>query len=145
ICDGVHVDPAAVRLLLRLKGADRTMLVTDAIEATGLPDGDYRLGGRGVCVHAGRATLPGRDTLAGATLTMDQAVRNAVTFGGARGAGAARGAATTRAERLARGARRGSIAPGRDAALVVLDEDLALAGVLARGAWVEGAPAAAAR
>lgn len=136
ICDGVHVDPAAVRLLMRLKGAAGTVLVTDAIEATGLADGDYRLGGRSICVRAGRATLPGSATIAGATLTMDAAVRNAVAFGGVTLADAARMAATTPAELLGIGERKGSIAPGRDADLVVLDRDLALTRVMARGAWV---------
>lgn len=136
ICDGVHVDPIVVRLLLRLKGPERTALVTDAIEATGLPDGDYRLGDRAVCVRAGRATLPGADTIAGATLTMDAAVRNAVRFGEATVADAARMAATTPAELLGIEATKGSIAPGRDADLVVLDDDLSLHRVLVRGSWV---------
>ncbi|MDO8210356.1 N-acetylglucosamine-6-phosphate deacetylase [Conexibacter sp. CPCC 206217] len=140
ICDGVHVDPVAARLLLRLKGPNRTMLVTDAIEATGLPDGDYRLGDRAVCVRAGRATLAAADTIAGATLTMDAALRNAVELGGASVADAARMAATTPAELLGLGATKGLIAPGRDADLVVLDDDLALAAVLVRGAWVDGPP-----
>ncbi len=136
ICDGVHVDPTVVRLLLRLKGPQRTALVTDAIEATGLPDGDYRLGDRAVCVRSGRATLPGADTIAGATLTMDAAVRNAVLFGEATVADAARMAATTPAELLGIDDVKGSIAPGRDADLVVLDDDLSLHRVLARGRWV---------
>jgi N-acetylglucosamine-6-phosphate deacetylase len=140
----------AVRLLLRLKGPSRTMLVTDAIEATGLADGDYRLGDRSVCVRAGRATLPGRETIAGATLTMDQALRNAVRFGGATLEDAVRMAATTPAELLGLGDRKGSIAPGRDADLVVLAPDLSLARVMARGEWVDAAsaphaPAAASR
>jgi len=136
ICDGVHVDPTVVRLLLRLKGPRRTALVTDAIEATGLPDGDYRLGDRAVCVRGGRATLPGEQTIAGATLTMDAAVRNAVLLGEATVADAARMAATTPAELLGIDDVKGSIAPGRDADLVVLDDDLAVARVLARGQWV---------
>lgn len=136
ICDGVHVDPTVVRLLLRLKGPQRTALVTDAIEATGLPDGDYRLGDRAVCVRAGRATLPGAETIAGATLTMDAAVRNAVLFGEATVADAARMAATTPAELLGIDDVKGSIAPGRDADLVVLDGDLSLHRVLVRGRWV---------
>jgi N-acetylglucosamine-6-phosphate deacetylase len=89
--------------------------------------------------------LPGRDTIAGATLTMDRAVRNAVLFGGATLADAARMAATTPAELLGIGHRKGSIAPGRDADLVVLDRDLSLAGVLVRGEWVGGAPPARGR
>jgi N-acetylglucosamine-6-phosphate deacetylase len=136
IADGVHVDATIMRLLLRLKGPRRTALVTDAIEATGLPDGDYRLGDRAVCVRAGRATLPGEETIAGATLTMDAAVRNAVLLGEATVADAARMAATTPAELLGVADVKGSIAPGRDADLVVLDGDLTVARVLARGQWV---------
>jgi N-acetylglucosamine-6-phosphate deacetylase len=135
ICDGVHVDPAAVRLLERSKGPERTMLVTDAIEATGLPDGDYRLGDRAVSVADGRATLPGTDTIAGSTLTMDRALRNAVAFCGVAVEAAARMAATTPAELLGISDRKGLVAPGRDADLAILEPDLSLAGVLVRGAW----------
>jgi N-acetylglucosamine-6-phosphate deacetylase len=136
ICDGVHVDAAAVRLLMRLKGPKGTILITDAIEATGLPDGGYRLGGRPVTVRDGRATLPETDTIAGSTLTMDRALRNAVSFGGVTVEAAARMAATTPAELLGIAHRKGVVAAGRDADLVILDDDLALAGVLARGRWV---------
>jgi N-acetylglucosamine-6-phosphate deacetylase len=135
ICDGVHVHPAAVRLLRRVKGTARTMLVTDAIEATGLPDGDYRLGDRTVAVRDGRATLPGSETIAGSTLTMDQAVRNVVAFCDVTVEQAARMAATTPAELLGIADRRGAIEPGLDADLVVLEPDLSLVGVLACGAW----------
>lgn len=136
ICDGVHVAPAAVRLLQRLKGPARTVLVTDAIMATGLPDGEYRLGDRRIAVAGGRATLPGAETIAGATLTMDQALRNAVVFCDVSVADAARMAATTPAELLGIADRKGAIAPGRDADLAILEPDLTLAGVMARGAWV---------
>jgi N-acetylglucosamine-6-phosphate deacetylase len=147
ICDGVHVDPVAVRLLVERKGAKGTMLVTDAIEATGLPDGEYRLGDRRVIVRDGRATLPGHDTIAGSTLTMDRALRNAIAFTGASIPDAAAMAATTPAQLLGIADRKGSIAEGLDADLVVLEPpDLALAGVLARGEWVSPpAPAAGAR
>ncbi|ADB54046.1 N-acetylglucosamine-6-phosphate deacetylase [Conexibacter woesei] len=136
ICDGVHVAPAAVRLLQRLKGPARTALVTDAIEATGLADGEYRLGDRRIAVADGRATLPGAETIAGATLTMDRALRNAVVFCDVSVADAARMAATTPAELLGIADRKGSVAPGRDADLAILEPDLSLAGVMARGAWV---------
>ncbi len=140
ICDGVHVDPVAVRLLVGRKSAQATLLVTDAIEAAGLDDGDYRLGDRRVSVRDGRATLPGTDTIAGSTLTMDQALRNAVAFARVPVADAATMAATTPARLLGVDDRKGAIAVGLDADLVILEPgDLALAGVLARGAWV-GAP-----
>ena len=137
ICDGIHVDPVVVRLLVGRKGPQRTVLVTDAIEATGLSDGDYRLGDRRVEVHGGRATLPGGDTIAGSTLTMDQALRNVVAFTGVSVPDAAAMAATTPARLLGIADRKGAIAPGLDADLVILEPgDLALAGVLVRGAWV---------
>jgi N-acetylglucosamine-6-phosphate deacetylase len=147
ICDGVHVDPVAVRLLVERKGAKGTMLVTDAIEATGLPDGEYRLGDRRVTVRDGRATLPGHDTIAGSTLTMDRALRNTIAFTGASIPDAAAMAATTPAQLLGIADRKGSIVEGLDADLVILEpRELALAGVLARGEWVSRpAPAAGAR
>jgi N-acetylglucosamine-6-phosphate deacetylase len=136
ICDGVHVDAAAMRLLMRAKGPARTALVTDAIEATGLPDGDYRLGARPITVVGGRATLPGSETIAGSTLTMGRALRNAVELCGVAVEDAARMASTTPAELLGIADRKGVLAAGRDADIAILDPDLSLAGVLARGAWI---------
>jgi N-acetylglucosamine-6-phosphate deacetylase len=139
ICDGVHVDPAVVALLVRLKGPTRTVLVTDAILAAGLPDGDYLLGDRPIQVAGGRASLPDSDTLAGSTLTMDHALRNVVAFAGVPVEEAARMAATTAAELLGITDRKGILAAGRDADLVILDSDLSVAGVIARGEWVRRA------
>jgi N-acetylglucosamine-6-phosphate deacetylase len=81
ICDGIHVHPSVVRAAYRLLGPDRLFLVTDAIAAAGLGDGDFRLGDSAVAVIEGRATV-GEDRLAGSTLTLDQAVRNLVSFTG---------------------------------------------------------------
>jgi N-acetylglucosamine-6-phosphate deacetylase len=136
ICDGVHVDAAAMRLLVRSKGPARIALVTDAIEATGLPDGDYRLGARPISVVGGRATLPESETIAGSTLTMARALRTAVELCGVAVEDAARMASTTPAELLGIADRKGLLAAGRDADVAILDPDLSLAGVLARGAWI---------
>lgn len=81
ICDGVHAAPPLVRLWLRMKGHNRGILVTDAMSATGMPDGDYFLGGLAARVANGRALLAddlarGKETLAGSILTMDAAVSN---------------------------------------------------------------------
>ncbi len=81
ICDGMHTDPVIAKLFARAKGAERTILVTDAMSATGMPDGMYKLGDLDVRVVGGRATT-GEDTLAGSTLTMDRAVRNYAHFAG---------------------------------------------------------------
>ena len=82
ICDGLHVDPAAVRLFWRAKGPERALLITDAMAGTGMPDGTWWLGELEVRVKNGRAII-GDDTLAGSTLTLYQAVRNFIAFTGA--------------------------------------------------------------
>ena len=78
ICDGVHVAPEMVRLWWRAKGERRCILVTDAMSATGMPDGEYQLGGFAVQVKEGRATA--RGVLAGSVLTPDKALCNFVKF-----------------------------------------------------------------
>jgi N-acetylglucosamine-6-phosphate deacetylase len=80
IADGIHLDPAIVKLILEAKGPDKTVLITDATAATGRPDGVYRLGSLEVVVKEGRCTSNGR--LAGSVLTMDLAVRNVMRFTG---------------------------------------------------------------
>jgi N-acetylglucosamine-6-phosphate deacetylase len=79
IVDGVHLDPAIVRLVLQAKGPDGVVLITDATAATGMPAGTYRLGNMEVEVKDGRCMAGGK--LAGSVLTMDQAVRNVMSFG----------------------------------------------------------------
>ncbi|WP_158751927.1 N-acetylglucosamine-6-phosphate deacetylase [Acidobacterium sp. S8] len=81
ICDGLHVHPTVVSLFWKAKGSDRAILVTDAMSATGMPDGNYRLGELDVRVKNGKCII-GEDTLAGSTLTMDRAVRNFAEFAG---------------------------------------------------------------
>ena len=80
IADGIHVDRAVVDLLFRAKGIDKFVLITDAISATGMPDGRYMLGTLEVEVKDGRCVRNG--TLAGSALTMDRAVRNVMQFAG---------------------------------------------------------------
>jgi N-acetylglucosamine-6-phosphate deacetylase len=85
ICDGIHVAPPLVRLWLKAKGLDRAILVTDAMSASGMPDGEYRLAGLSVQVSNGRAQVAedlaqGRQTLAGSLLTLDRGVSNLQSF-----------------------------------------------------------------
>jgi N-acetylglucosamine-6-phosphate deacetylase len=80
ICDGIHVDPAIIRLWLKLKGEHKAILITDGMSATGMPDGTYMLGDLPVEVRKG-VCLSG-NTLAGSVLTMDQAVQNLQRFTG---------------------------------------------------------------
>ena len=78
IADGLHVAPSVIKLFLRAKGTDRAVLITDAISATGMPNGKYKLGGFEVEVSGGRCDLDGK--LAGSVLTLDRAVRNTMNF-----------------------------------------------------------------
>ncbi len=85
ICDGIHVAPPLVRLWLKAKGLDHAILVTDAMSATGMPDGEYQLAGLPVQVANGRALLSsdlahGKQTLAGSVLTLDRGVANLQSF-----------------------------------------------------------------
>jgi N-acetylglucosamine-6-phosphate deacetylase len=78
ICDGIHVAPQMVRLFWHTKPEDRAILITDAMSATGMPDGEYALGGIAVQVADGRATAHG--VLAGSVLTQDRALANFVEY-----------------------------------------------------------------
>jgi N-acetylglucosamine-6-phosphate deacetylase len=78
IADGLHIDPAVIKLFFRSKGLDRALLITDAISATGMPDGKYKLGGFEVEVKGDRCDLDGK--LAGSVLTLDRALRNVMRF-----------------------------------------------------------------
>jgi len=78
IVDGIHVSPEVVKVFLQSKGPERAVLITDAMSATGMPDGRYQLGPIQVDVADGRATANG--SLAGSVLTMDRAVRNVTKF-----------------------------------------------------------------
>ena len=79
ICDGIHVDRASLRVAFRCKGRDRLMLVTDAMPLVGTNDRQFMLQGRKITLHENRLTGPD-GTLAGAHLTMIEAVRNAVAL-----------------------------------------------------------------
>jgi N-acetylglucosamine-6-phosphate deacetylase len=121
IADGVHVNPSVVRLFLRAKGPDRAVLITDAISATGMPDGSYRLGGLEVEVRGDRCECQGR--LAGSVLTLDRAIRNVMSFAGWKLQPAVRLATLNPAELLGISDQRGVIAPGRVADMAVLDSN----------------------
>ncbi|WP_176218298.1 N-acetylglucosamine-6-phosphate deacetylase [Saccharomonospora piscinae] len=138
ICDLVHVHPDVVRLAARHAGRERTVLVTDAMSATGAADGSYRLGRLDVEVTDGVATLPGSGSLAGSTLTMDNAFRNLVHGAGLDIADAVAATATTPARLLGLGGETGALRTGLLADAVVLDDDLRPVGVLRRGTWVGG-------
>jgi N-acetylglucosamine-6-phosphate deacetylase len=139
ICDGIHVSPTALRLVMAAKGREGVRLVTDAMQAAGMADGSYRLGGADVEVVEGRATIAGGGAIAGSTLTMDAAVRSAVEFLNVSVADAVALASSSPARLLGLHDSKGSIAPGFDADLVVLDEGLRCSATMVGGTWVHGA------
>lgn len=140
ICDGVHADPVAMRLALAAKGVGGLRLVTDAISAAGLGDGEAMLGRSRVAVAGGRATLPGSGTIAGSTLTMDAALACAVRWLGVTVEQAVTMASANPARLLGLHDRKGAIAPGYDADLAVLDEDLRACSTMVAGRWVGDGP-----
>jgi N-acetylglucosamine-6-phosphate deacetylase len=121
IVDGVHLDPAIVQLALKLKGKDKIILVTDAMRAKCLCDGTYDLGGQSVNVKSNIASLAD-GTLAGSVLKMNSAIQNMVKFTDCSLMDAVKMASENPAKVLGVFSERGSLAEGKLADLVVLDE-----------------------
>lgn len=132
ICDLVHLHPAVAELAARRAGRDRTVLVTDAISATAAADGEYRLGDLPVAVRGGVPRLAD-GSLAGSTLTMDDAFRNLVRGCGLDVEHAVAATSTGPARLLGLADRVGAVREGLAADLVVLDEQLRLRDVLKGG------------
>ncbi len=131
IADGVHVEDAAMRILLQAKGAGCVILVSDGISATGMPDGNYSLGKFEVIV-AGGVARNAEGNLAGSTLTLDRALRNVVAMGYPL-ADAVRMLTANPAKLLGIEFKKGALRVGADADVVLLDEGLQVAKVWARG------------
>jgi N-acetylglucosamine-6-phosphate deacetylase len=139
INDGTHLHPAVLRLAVHRAGADRVAFITDAMGAAGMSDGRYPLGPMEVEVKDGVARIsdgPTAGSIAGSTLTLDQAFRRAVLVDGLSVGQAVRALSTTPARVLGVADRVGSLEAGKDADLVILDEGFRLRGVMRRGDWV---------
>ena len=120
IADGVHLHPAIVKLFANAKGPEQTVLITDAISATGMPDGHYRLGSVDVDVRDGKCLADGK--LAGSVLTMDRAVGNLARFA-EWSLPQAVAAASQNPARAAGITKKGILAVGADADFVVLSQE----------------------
>jgi N-acetylglucosamine-6-phosphate deacetylase len=139
IADGIHLHPAVLGLVIRAKSPGRTILVTDAMRAVGMEDGDYDLGGQIVHVREGIARTEA-GSLAGSTLKMIEALRNAFEFGqehaGLTLNQAVQMATATPAEALGLAGRKGTIQPGADADIIVLDAGFNIQHVMVGGRLV---------
>ena len=131
IADGVHVEEAAMRLLLQAKGTGCVILVSDGISATGMPDGKYQLGKIEVTVSGG-VCRNAEGNLAGSTLTLDRALRNIVALGVSL-PDAVRMLTVNPATLLGIEFKKGALRTGADADIVLLDEGLHVTNVWARG------------
>jgi N-acetylglucosamine-6-phosphate deacetylase len=121
IGDGIHVHPAMVKLLVRAKGPNRTLLITDSIRAAGLADGQYYLGDQPVTVKEGIARTTG-GALAGSTTTLDKVLRNTIRFAGLTLPDVMPMATAVPAEAMHLTGRKGVLKPGADADIILLDE-----------------------
>lgn len=136
INDGTHLHPAAFELAFHHAGAARTALITDAMDAAGFGDGRYMLGPLEVEVLDSVARLVDGGSIAGSTLTLDRAFKRSVTVDGLPVEDVVRAISANPAKLLGMYDEIGSLEPGKDADLVVLDERFDLAGVMRKGQWV---------
>jgi N-acetylglucosamine-6-phosphate deacetylase len=132
IADGIHLHPSILQLALKAKGPDRIALVSDSVAFNGMPEGKYPYRNQHAIVKAGEIRLEdGR--LAGSCLNLNRAVRNMVRLAGASLCEAVRMASLVPARIIGAERKKGSIAVGKDADLVVFDEDVAVKTVFLRG------------
>ncbi len=132
IADNIHVHPAAMKVLVKVKGPDRIILVTDAIRGAGMPEGDYRVDERTITVKDGTARLPD-GTLAGSVLTMDRALRNIMAATGLSLREAWPMTSWNAAKSIGVAQTKGSLEVGKDADLVLLSSSLHLAMTVVEG------------
>jgi N-acetylglucosamine-6-phosphate deacetylase len=135
VADGVHLHDGALSFATSVTGPGRVALITDAISATGMADGEYELGGQQVVVAAGVARLTRDGAIAGSTLTMDAALRHTV-HSGMSIVDACRATATTPAAAIGLGTEVGALRVGLRADLVELSADLQVVRVMRAGSWV---------
>lgn len=130
ICDGVHIHPSVVRATFKILGADRIVLISDSMRATGMPDGRYTLGGLDVDVVGNRATLASDGVIAGSATNLMDCMRTAVTKMGIPLETAVACATMNPAKCVGVYEEQGSITPGKKGNVVLLDKDLAVKAVV---------------
>jgi len=134
ICDGFHVHPAALRVAFKILGEERVIIVSDAMRAAGMPDGQYMFGGQQVDVSNGQARLI-NGTIAGYTTNLLSEVKNLVSYGLPFGQ-VIKAATLNPARAIGEEKRLGSIEAGKVADMIVLDGELNLKAVIKHGKFV---------
>jgi N-acetylglucosamine-6-phosphate deacetylase len=128
IGDGIHLPAPLLKLIYKIKGADRTALITDAMRGAGMPEGESTLGslknGLKVIIEDGVAKMPDRTSFAGSVATFDRLVRNMITMANVPLLDAVRMASTTPARIMGVDNQKGLIAKGKDADVVIFDENI---------------------
>lgn len=133
ICDGIHIHPATVRATFEMMGADRMILISDSMRATGMPDGQYTLGGLDVKVVGKLATLVSDGAIAGSATNLMDCMRTVVKEMGLPLETAVACATMNPAKSLGVYDEYGSITEGKKANIVLLDKDLELQAVIKDG------------
>ena len=136
ICDGVHIHPSMVRAAFKMMGADRMIFISDGMRATGMPDGQYTLGGLDVKVRGNRATLVSDGALAGSVTNLADCMRTAITKMGIPLETAIACATKNPAISLGIYDERGSISVGKKADILLLDKNLTLKTVIKDGVTI---------
>jgi len=140
IADGVHLPPPLLKLVYKIKGAERTALITDAMRAAGMPPGESVLGslhnGLKVIVEDGVAKLPDRTSFAGSVATADRLVRTITTMADIPLTDAVRMMTSTPARILGVNETKGSLAAGKDADIVIFDPDIRIETTIIKGSVV---------
>ena len=133
ICDGIHIHPATVRATFEMMGADRMILISDSMRATGMPDGQYTLGGLDVKVVGKLATLVSDGAIAGSATNLMDCMRTVVKEMRIPLETAVACATMNPAKSLGVYEEYGSITEGKKANIVLLDKDLELQAVIKDG------------
>lgn len=132
ICDTIHVEPPALKILARAKGPDKVIIVTDCIRGTGLPDGEYKADHRTMIIKDGAARLP-NGTLMGSTSSIDNGLKNMVAASGFELSQAWKMSSLNAAKSIHVDDRKGSLTAGKDADLVLIDREFKVHCTIARG------------
>ena len=137
IADGVHLPAPLLKLIYKIKGPDKTALITDAMRGAGMPEGDSILGslknGLKVIIEGGVAKLPDKSSFAGSVATFDRLVRNMITLADVPLIEAIRMAATTPARIMGIADKKGSLNLGKDADIVVFDKNINIKQTIIQG------------